>query len=145
MCRQDAILSHAVQITERIMSGAIKVMKQRKAGGSSRKVIEMILAASTKLMARIMLLRTSLFVIIQSQMIRSCLTSSTPKKARMGSGGLKWIEQVLKVVERFFEAILREKVNIDLILIMPDKSFTNFDNPRKTYKLKNEHIFMEMA
>lgn len=116
---QDPVQGPPILISEEMVTTAINSMKKNKAAGPSGIAVEMIRAAGPSVLTMI----TNLVnLIIQEGKIPEEWNLSFIINYYKGKGdslergnyrGLKVLDQVLKIVEHVFEAIIRKQVDID--------------------------------
>ena len=123
----------ALQITEAMVSSAMSAMKNGKAAGPSEVVIEMVRAAGPAGVSSITALSNQ--IVFQNKIpddwnlshIINCYKGKGDALERGNYRGLKMLDQVLKIVERVLEQIIREQVSIDSMQFgfMPGKGTTD--------------------
>lgn len=130
---QDPVQGPPILISEEMVTTAINSMKKNKAAGPSGIAVEMIRAAGPSVLTMI----TNLVnLIIQEGKIPEEWNLSFIINYYKGKGdslergnyrGLKVLDQVLKIVEHVFEAIIRKQVDIDSMQFgfMPGKGTTD--------------------
>ena len=130
---QPPVQGPPINITVEMVAVALQKMKKGKAAGPSGITVEMILAAGDSLLVAITHLANR--IIYESVIpedwdlsyIVNCFKGKGDSLERGNFRGLKLIEQVLKIVERILESVIRSQISIDSMQFgfMPGRGTTD--------------------
>ena len=122
-----------ISITVKMVADALQKMKKGKAAGPSGITVEMILAAGDGILVAIAHLANR--IIYESAIpedwdlsyIINCFKDKGDALDRGNFRGLKLIDQVLKIVERIIETLIRTRISIDSMQFgfMPGRGTTD--------------------
>ena len=119
LSEEQPVEGPAIWITEDMVSKSINIMKKGKAAGPSGVVIELIRAGGKEMIRCITILANHIVCVgaipadWNLSFIINCYKGKGDALERGNYRGLKLLEQVLKVIERVLEGVIREQVSID--------------------------------